>query len=205
MPSTGALNMGGTSSPVSVNYELGKASPYQQTVSMNDSAVRSLAGVSGTSGSSWSMSSLYGKSAGFTTVSLSTVPSDTSAYYNGSFTIEALLIFQLDGVWETQENTFPLASGNWGSPTNSGAGSNYWIKFTRTGFTPVGGGEYSTPTTGWLNLGSDRIIQVYTYFDNIDSSSAVYTIQIATDSAGSNIIATRTGVSLIAVSGTPPY
>lgn len=62
MPSTGVLNMGGTSSPVSVNFELGKASPYQQTVSMNDAAVRTLAGVSSTSGTSWSMNSLYGKS-----------------------------------------------------------------------------------------------------------------------------------------------
>lgn len=62
MPSTGVLNMGGTSSPVSVNFELGKASPYNQIVSMNDAAVRTLAGVSSTSGTSWSMNSLYGKS-----------------------------------------------------------------------------------------------------------------------------------------------
>lgn len=61
MPSTGVLNMGGTSSPVSVNFELGNASPYQQTVSMNDAAVRTLAGVGG-SGTTWSMNSLYGKS-----------------------------------------------------------------------------------------------------------------------------------------------
>ena len=54
MPSSGALNMGETTSPVSVNYELGKASPYKQTVSMNDSNVRTLAGVSSTSGSTWS-------------------------------------------------------------------------------------------------------------------------------------------------------
>jgi len=60
MPSSGALNLGGTSSPVSVNFELGKAAPYQQTVSMNDTDVRTLAGVGG-SGTTWSMNSLYGK------------------------------------------------------------------------------------------------------------------------------------------------
>jgi hypothetical protein len=171
---------------------------------MNDSVVRSLAGVSGTSGSSWSMSSLYGKSAGFTTVSLASLPSNTFAYYTSSFTIEAVMIFQPDGVWETQENGSPITSGNWGSPTTSGAGSNYWVRFTRTGYAPIGEPEKSTATTGWLNLGSNQVIQVYTYFDDISGSQGEYTIQIATDSGGANIIATRTGVTLFAVPGSPP-
>lgn len=59
MPSSGPLNMGGTTSPVSVAYELGLG--LTSTISMNDAAVRTLAGVGG-SGTSWSMSSLYGKS-----------------------------------------------------------------------------------------------------------------------------------------------
>lgn len=62
MPSTGPLNMGGTTSPVSVASELGLG--LTSTISMNDTAVRNLAGVGG-SGTSWSMSSLYGKSSGF--------------------------------------------------------------------------------------------------------------------------------------------
>ena len=61
MPSSGALNMGGTSSPVSVAQELGLS--LTATISMNDANVRTLAGVGG-SGTSWSMSSLYGKSNG---------------------------------------------------------------------------------------------------------------------------------------------
>lgn len=60
MPSTGALNMGGTTSPQSVNSELGQS--LTATVSMNDSNVRTLAGAGG-SGTSWSMNALYGKSA----------------------------------------------------------------------------------------------------------------------------------------------
>ena len=63
MPSSGALNMGGTSSPVSVAQELGLS--LTATISMNDAAVRTLAGVGG-SGTSWSMNSLYGKSNGYT-------------------------------------------------------------------------------------------------------------------------------------------
>jgi hypothetical protein len=59
MPSSGQLNMGGTSSPVSVAQELGLSLTAQ--ISMNDSNVRTLAGVGG-SGTQWSMNSLYGKS-----------------------------------------------------------------------------------------------------------------------------------------------
>jgi len=57
--SPNALNMAGTSSPVSVAYELGLG--LTTTISMNQAAVRTLAGVGG-SGTTWSMSSLHGKS-----------------------------------------------------------------------------------------------------------------------------------------------
>ena len=56
------LPLGDTPS-VSANRELGFASPFQQTISMNDTALRVLAGVSTISGTSWSMSSLWGKNA----------------------------------------------------------------------------------------------------------------------------------------------
>ena len=59
MPASGPLNMGGTSSPVSVAQELGLS--LTATITMNDAAVRTLAGVGGT-GTTWSMNSLYGKS-----------------------------------------------------------------------------------------------------------------------------------------------
>ena len=59
MPASGPLNMGGTSSPVSVAQELGLS--LTATISMNQTNVRTLAGVGG-SGTTWSMSSLYGKS-----------------------------------------------------------------------------------------------------------------------------------------------
>jgi len=58
MPSSGPLNMGGTSSPVSVAQELGLG--LTSTITMNQANVRTLAGVGG-SGTTWSMSSLYGK------------------------------------------------------------------------------------------------------------------------------------------------
>lgn len=59
MPSSGPLNMGGTTIPVSVAAEIGLG--LTTTISMDQANVRALAGVGG-SGTSWSMSSLYGKS-----------------------------------------------------------------------------------------------------------------------------------------------
>ena len=58
MPSSGPLNMGGTTTPVSVAQELGLG--LTTTISMDQAAVRTLAGVGG-SGTTWSMNSLYGK------------------------------------------------------------------------------------------------------------------------------------------------
>jgi hypothetical protein len=200
LASSGYIRMGGTDANRSVNLELGRSATA--TISFGEAAVRTLTGRS--TGSVILPNDFWGKSSGFATVSLASLPSDTFAYYTGSFTIEAVLIFQPDGVWETQENGSPITSGNWGSPTTSGAGSNYWVRFTRTSYTPIGDPEYSTATTGWLNLGSNQVIQVYTYFDNIDASSGTYTIQIATDGAGANIVATRTGIFISAQPGSPP-
>jgi hypothetical protein len=55
LPASGAISLN------NVNQELGFASPYQQTVSMNDTALRTLFGVPG-SGTTISMSVGYGKS-----------------------------------------------------------------------------------------------------------------------------------------------
>jgi hypothetical protein len=192
--------MGGTDTDRSVNIQLGRAATA--TVSFGEAAVRTLTGVA--SGAVVLPNDFWGKPAGFTTVSLSTLPSNTFVFYTGSFYIEAVLVFYANGTWETQENGAVQSSGSWGSPTTSGAGSAYWVRFTRTSYTPIGSPENSTATTGWLNLGVNPAITVYTYFDSINASSGTYTIQIATDSGGANIIATATGIQLSAVPGTPP-
>ena len=197
MPSSGVLNMGGTSSPVSVNFELGRASPYNQTVSMNDSVVRSLAGVSGTSGSTWSMNSLYGKSN--VTVSLSSVtsnePFDATPFAGGDPST-ATLSFLSDGTWSATLEASASKSGNWATPTTTGVGSGYWIRFTRTFFSG-GAGNSATASTGWLQLNTTQSIDV-TRTSGFGVTTADYTIEIATDSGGSNIVATASLITLTA-------
>lgn len=59
MPSSGTLNLAGTSTPVSAAQELGLG--LTTSISMNQANVRTLAGVGG-SGTAWNINSLYGKS-----------------------------------------------------------------------------------------------------------------------------------------------
>lgn len=116
MPSSGALNMGGTTSPVSVASELGLG--LTSTISMNDTAVRNLAGVGG-SGTSWSMSSLYGKSNLFTfTISSNQLNADlrtlaVNAGWNQSAPVQATVAA---GVYIYSTSTASAAlviSGSW--------------------------------------------------------------------------------------------
>lgn len=195
LPVSGPISLG------QANTELGRSATA--TLSMNDSQLRTLAGAGG-SGTPWSMNALYGKSAGFPTVSLATLPSQSFAFFTGDSAIDITLILLVNGTWSVQDDTGEINSGNWGSPTTAGAGGNYWVRFTRTSYTPIGDPEFSTATTGWENLGVNRFVSAFTSFDSLNSTSATYTIQIATDSAGSNIIATRTGVQIVAVPGSPP-
>ena len=198
MPSSGQLNMGGTSSPVSVNFELGRASPYNQTVSMNDSVVRTLAGVSGTSGSTWSMNSLYGKSN--VTVSLASISSNQpfeALPYSAGEPSSADIDFKSDGTWTSflEANTAP--DGNWATPTTAGIGASYWIRFTRTALNGGGAPNSATASTGWLQLNATRSINV-TRVSGPGVTSAQYTIEISTDSSGTNVVASAAFITVSA-------
>lgn len=110
---------------------------------------------------------------------------------------EATLDLNTDGTWEVTYAGGP-SSGTWGSNV---VGSNYWVKFTRTSETTSGvGGGSSTATTGWLNLGSQQTVTCLRSTSGVNPSSrtAVYTIEIATDASGTNIVSTTTGLTLVA-------
>jgi hypothetical protein len=141
--------------------------------------------------------------AGFSSVSLSTLPSNSFAFFTGNTFISIFLYLNSDGTWTVDDDSGTINSGNWGSPTTSGGGAAYWVKFTRTSVVPVGSPN-STPTTGWLNLSGSQYVQDNVSYYDTQTQRATYTIQIATDSGGSNIIATATLISIFAVPGTPP-
>jgi hypothetical protein len=89
----------------------------------------------------------------------------------------------------------------WGSPTTVGVGSGYWVRFTVTASSNSGSGGTATFTasTGWLQLSSDRTAFVdatKVSGSGTRVSNATYTVEIATDSGGANIVAIATGYSL---------
>lgn len=186
MPLSGPLNMGGTTTPQSVANELGLG--LTTTISMNQAAVRTLAGVGG-SGTSWSMNSLYGKSAGSFVVSLAELSGVTlSGFpYSDNESYSVTLTFNTDGTWQFDGYAAGLTNGNWGTPTTTSIGSSYWVRWTRTSFINSGSGNSASVSSGWQQLSSTRTITVSTA--GISVPSATYTIEISSDSGGSVVLA----------------
>lgn len=80
-----------------------------------------------------------------------------------------------------------------------GIGSSYWVRFTRTAWTGVS--AYSNDTTGWLQLNQDRVVGVYSAVGDNSSltTTATYTIEVASTSTGGTPISTTTGLEVRAV------
>ena len=80
-----------------------------------------------------------------------------------------------------------------------GIGSGYWVRFTRTAWT--GASAYSNDTTGWLQLNQDRVVGVYSAVGNNNSltTTATYTIEVASTSTGGAPISTTTGLLVRAI------
>ena len=196
---SGYIRMGGTDTDRSVNIQLGRAS--NATVSFTEAAVRTLTGRA--SGGVTLPNDFWGKPAGFTTVSLSTVPSQSFAFYTTSTSINIYLIFNANGTWVVEDDVGEINSGNWGSPTTPSGGDAYYIRFTLTQATPLGTSNPFAPA-GWNPLSFSQYCSTNVSFFDLQTQSATWTIDIATDSSGSNIIATRSGIQIAAVPGSPP-
>jgi hypothetical protein len=191
---TGEISIGGSVTNRSINLELSRAAGA--TSNLNETALRTLAGIP-TSGSTISLASFYGKSS--ITVSLASIttndPYDANGF-NEDEPVSATLEFFSDGTWSANLEANLGVSDNWATPTTAGVGASYWIRFTRTSFSG-GFGNSATPTTGWGQLNTTRSVEVFCGAITT-SASAQYTIEIATDSAGSNIIATASFINLSA-------
>jgi hypothetical protein len=102
------------------------------------------------------------------------------------------LTFLSTGAWQINEDS-GTAAGTWGTPNTgtAGSGANFWIRFTRTASSGTGS---SSATTGWLQLNANRSVTVITSATH--SMQATYTVDIASDAAGTTIVATQAGITM---------
>lgn len=89
-------------------------------------------------------------------------------------------------------NSPSTAPGNWYSPTTTSIGNNYWARVTVTS------GLLSSGTVNsWLQLNTSRTWTLQN--DGFDGTlSATIKLEIASDSGGSTIVASRSGIVLSA-------
>lgn len=77
-------------------------------------------------------------------------------------------------------------SFSWFSPNSLGIGAGYWVRMTvNSGTTPSG-----SSTGSWLSLATARTWTLTR--TSVGTTTANVTVAIATDSGGSNVVATRT-------------
>ena len=185
---TGEISIGGTATNRSINVELGRAAGA--TSNLNETALRTLAGIP-TSGSTISLANFYDKSS--RTFSLASLlelfglasPGDT-AFAEYRFLTNGTLTYGDNG-------TFSGSMGNWTTPTTTGIGSSYWIRFTQTASSGTSTETGSTRGV-WLQLSSDRIYGLERTATGL--GYRVYTVEISSDSGGSTIVASKTGVQI---------
>jgi hypothetical protein len=187
---TGEISIGGNATSGgrnrSINIELGRAAGA--TSSLGETALRTLAGVSS---GAISMNNFYDKSN--ITFSLASII-DIIGTANPGDTASAEYRFETNGTMTYGTNsTFSTSMGNWASPTTTGIGSSYWIRFTQTS-----SGGVSTETGSsrgvWHQLSSQRIFGLSKV--NNGFANRIYTVEISSDSGGSTIVASKTGVRI---------
>ena len=172
-----------------VNTELGRSATA--TIDMNDSAVRSLFGKPG-SGNTISMSDGHGKSA--ISISLASLTSVFGTAYPGN-TAYAELIFNSNGTIQQGTSDYGIQSvGNWATPTTTGIGSSYWVRFTETSSSGAGQTVYGSARGAWHQISSTLYFGVSRTANG--GGYRTYTVEISSNSGGSAIVATKTGVEL---------
>ena len=185
LASSGYISLGGSTANRSVNVELGN-SPTA-SITYPSTATRTLTGVS--SGALILPNSFWGKSS--ITVSLASL----NGTYLGGFpyidneAYSTTLTFNTDGTWQFDGYAGGFTDGSWATPTTTGIGSSYWVRWTRTFWGGLAGNTASS-SSGWQQLSTARAITVYTA--GITGAQANYTVEISSDSGGSVVLTTAT-------------
>jgi hypothetical protein len=172
LAANGAMSVGGNTFTRSINLELGRAFNTQGALGADFYSKFNVSLASITSGE----------------------PFEGNALAPGE-PCEVSLNFASNGTWEASLEANGTATGNWA--TTADAGSTYHIRFTRTFFSG-GFGNSATASTGWLPLNVSQGIQVFNS-GNDSSVTADYTIEIATDSGGTNILDSASFITLNAL------
>ncbi len=185
---------GNTISMSQVNTELGRSATA--TLGLGDSAVRALFGVA--SSGQISMSDGWGKSA--ITISLAGLAGVYGTAYPGD-TAYAEYIIVSDGSIDSSTSDFGIGDyTSWASPPTTGIGSSYWVRFTQTSSYGTGGfggaTQYGSAKGVWHQISSNPLFGVQRTGNGM--GGFIYTVQIASDSGGSNILATATNIELSA-------
>lgn len=180
LATSGEMSIGGTTANRSINVELGLSATANS--SLNQANFRSLAGVAS---GQISMSDFWGKSA----ISLASVTGVYGDILNAG-TAFASLTFYSDGSIGYANNDGSGSMGRWGG---TGIGASYWIRFTQT--SSYGASTETGSARGsWLQLSTNRTYGVQRSVGG--AGGRFYTIQIASDSGGANIVATTTNIGL---------
>lgn len=102
--------------------------------------------------------------------------------YDFDASARASYTFNPDGSVDVEAATNVTNSQQWFKPVQSAVGAGYWIRATKTSGTTPGGDALAT----WLQLNVAR--QWYLRAAPNNDFACTLTIQIATDSAGTNIV-----------------
>jgi hypothetical protein len=105
-------------------------------------------------------------------------------------TATAAIRFNTDGtITKTGSGNGSLS---WFTPTSAGIGSSFWVKLTATS------GAFSTnAASSFVQMSSNRLANLQQI--GAGSAAVTFTIEIASDSGGSNLVFTRTGNTLSCV------
>jgi hypothetical protein len=155
------------------------------------------AGGSGTfSSGAISFSDFYNKGpSAALTISLAGFYSISGTVYSGPGPAYAEITLYSNGTagWAGSDGSGSFT--NWATPTTGGVGSSYWVRFTQTSSVSTTTETGSARST-WVALSGSPYFGVQRNLGGYGSRT--YTIQIASDSGGSNIVATVTGIEIAA-------
>ena len=131
-----------------------------------------------------------------TTPTGAVLASGANTYYalsTGTTSSTTSFTFNSNGTASASGSDTTTFSNWWTAAPVTGIGNSYWIRATVTAGT---GGSFTGTVGTWLQLNTARVWQLVNSTSN-SLRTRTLTISIATDSAGSNIVATYTSCSLI--------